>query len=164
MRAVHCTLVSNLGKYLSSNAFAKSYYGMYFNYSFTSFVNFIELIVNSFWSVVGILCCNGHPYQVCLSPTSRSTLRHFSSKISVLQVSTSASVLCSGKDGDTIDKGENKKSDASAAGSSDGTTNKGGGKGKDGGNNHLSCPKCGDPCTHVETFVCTYYWFINIHL
>ncbi|KAK7789261.1 hypothetical protein R5R35_007366 [Gryllus longicercus] len=26
------------------------------------------------------------------------------------------------------------------------------GTGKDGGN-HLSCPKCGDPCTHVETFV-----------
>lgn len=26
------------------------------------------------------------------------------------------------------------------------------GTGKDGGN-HLTCPKCGDPCTHVETFV-----------
>lgn len=26
------------------------------------------------------------------------------------------------------------------------------GTGKDGGD-HLSCPKCGDPCTHVETFV-----------
>ncbi|GFG34981.1 hypothetical protein Cfor_01086 [Coptotermes formosanus] len=31
-----------------------------------------------------------------------------------------------------------------------GTSGKG--TGKDGGN-HLTCPKCGDPCTHVETFV-----------
>ena len=22
------------------------------------------------------------------------------------------------------------------------------------GSGHLRCPKCGDPCTHVETFVC----------
>jgi ATP-dependent Clp protease ATP-binding subunit ClpX len=34
-----------------------------------------------------------------------------------------------------------------------GASNKG--TGKDGGN-HLTCPKCGDPCTHVETFVCEY--------
>jgi ATP-dependent Clp protease ATP-binding subunit ClpX len=34
-----------------------------------------------------------------------------------------------------------------------GSSNKG--TGKDGGN-HLTCPKCGDPCTHVETFVCKY--------
>lgn len=33
-----------------------------------------------------------------------------------------------------------------------GTTGHGTGKGKDGG--HLTCPKCGDPCTQVETFVC----------
>jgi ATP-dependent Clp protease ATP-binding subunit ClpX len=32
-----------------------------------------------------------------------------------------------------------------------GSSNKG--TGRDGGN-HLTCPKCGDPCTHVETFVC----------
>ena len=30
---------------------------------------------------------------------------------------------------------------------------KGPGKGKDG---QLCCPKCGKPCTHVETFVCKY--------
>ena len=29
------------------------------------------------------------------------------------------------------------------------------GKGNDGGHG-LSCPKCGDPCTHVETFVCMF--------
>ena len=23
--------------------------------------------------------------------------------------------------------------------------------------NTLTCPKCGDPCTHVETFVCEYF-------
>lgn len=37
-----------------------------------------------------------------------------------------------------------KKPSNTSAGSS--------GKGKDGGS-QLSCPKCGDPCTHVETFV-----------
>lgn len=31
-----------------------------------------------------------------------------------------------------------------------GTSGKG--TSKDGGN-HLTCPKCGDPCTHVETFM-----------
>uniref|UniRef100_A0A182Y487 Uncharacterized protein n=1 Tax=Anopheles stephensi TaxID=30069 RepID=A0A182Y487_ANOST len=57
----------------------------------------------------------------------------------------------------------------SAGGSGSGTTASGGGSssvgagGKDGGSgggkeppnkkNTLSCPKCGDPCTHVETFV-----------
>lgn len=37
-----------------------------------------------------------------------------------------------------------------------GTTNTTGGAngGKDG---QLCCPKCGNPCTHVETFVCMYY-------
>ncbi|XP_065212966.1 ATP-dependent Clp protease ATP-binding subunit clpX-like, mitochondrial [Planococcus citri] len=128
MRTVHCTLVSNLGKYLSSNAFTKSYY-------------------------VGIMCCNGHPYQLCLSPSNRSSVRTFSSKISIHKISTSAPVMCSGKDGNTVDKGESKSNAASSGGGSDGTTNKGSGKGKDGGGNHLSCPKCGDPCTHVETFV-----------
>ena len=29
------------------------------------------------------------------------------------------------------------------------------GTGKNGGT-HLTCPKCGDPCTHVETFVCKF--------
>lgn len=36
------------------------------------------------------------------------------------------------------------------AGTSGGGT--GGGK-----KNTLTCPKCGDPCTHVETFVCKYF-------
>jgi hypothetical protein len=61
----------------------------------------------------------------------------------------------SGGGGDTTDNGKDggKKSastggsgDKSASGSKDG-------KGKD-DKNQLCCPKCGDPCTHVETFVC----------
>lgn len=39
-----------------------------------------------------------------------------------------------------------------------GTSGKG--TGKDGGN-HLTCPKCGDPCTHVETFVCKYITLLS---
>lgn len=35
----------------------------------------------------------------------------------------------------------------------------GGGGDKKGGSNQLCCPKCGDPCTHVETFVCKYTVF-----
>jgi len=35
--------------------------------------------------------------------------------------------------------------------SSNGTSGSGSGGGK---KNTLTCPKCGDPCTHVETFVC----------
>lgn len=31
-----------------------------------------------------------------------------------------------------------------------------GGGGGGGKKNTLTCPKCGDPCTHVETFVCKY--------
>lgn len=38
------------------------------------------------------------------------------------------------------------KDAVSSGGSSSGS---GGGK-----KNMLTCPKCGDPCTHVETFVC----------
>ncbi|KAE8745187.1 hypothetical protein FOCC_FOCC008078 [Frankliniella occidentalis] len=37
--------------------------------------------------------------------------------------------------------------------SSGSTTTSDTGSGKDGGGNQLCCPKCGDPCTHVETFV-----------
>lgn len=34
------------------------------------------------------------------------------------------------------------------------TTGSGGDK-----KNTLTCPKCGDPCTHVETFVCKCWFF-----
>ena len=38
-----------------------------------------------------------------------------------------------------------------------------GGGDKKGGSNQLCCPKCGDPCTHVETFVCKYSHFLSLH-
>lgn len=37
-----------------------------------------------------------------------------------------------------------------------GTTTGGGGDKK----NNLICPKCGDPCTHVETFVCKFSYLL----
>lgn len=40
-----------------------------------------------------------------------------------------------------------------SGGSSSSTSSVGGGGGGGRNKNTLSCPKCGDPCTHVETFV-----------
>ena len=37
------------------------------------------------------------------------------------------------------------------------------GGGDKGGSGQLRCPKCGDPCTHVETFVCKLL-FIQAHI
>ncbi|CAD7092925.1 unnamed protein product, partial [Hermetia illucens] len=45
-----------------------------------------------------------------------------------------------------------KSKDASSTGGGS-TTSSGGGKEPPNKKNSLSCPKCGDPCTHVETFV-----------
>ncbi|EAL40794.4 AGAP002996-PD [Anopheles gambiae str. PEST] len=51
--------------------------------------------------------------------------------------------------------GNNSTTTASGSGGSVGAGGKDGGNGKEPPNkkNTLSCPKCGDPCTHVETFV-----------
>lgn len=98
------------------------------------------------------MCCNGHPYPICVSPLSRVALRSFSSQVSVLKISKT---VCSSEDDSSGNKGD-KKNPVEASGSSNGNKGKGSGKGKGGGNNaNLSCPKCGDPCSHVETFVCT---------
>ena len=53
---------------------------------------------------------------------------------------------------DTTTTGDDKKSKTpvTSGGKSGGDKGKGGKK----GGNQLCCPKCGDPCTHVETFVC----------
>lgn len=48
----------------------------------------------------------------------------------------------------------NKDAGASTTG---GTTGRDGGGGGGGKKNTLTCPKCGDPCTHVETFVCKFF-------
>uniref|UniRef100_A0A2K5CSU5 Caseinolytic mitochondrial matrix peptidase chaperone subunit X n=1 Tax=Aotus nancymaae TaxID=37293 RepID=A0A2K5CSU5_AOTNA len=53
----------------------------------------------------------------------------------------------------------NKKS------ASEGSSKKSGSGNSGKGGNQLRCPKCGDLCTHVETFVCKYYVFLNyLHL
>lgn len=59
--------------------------------------------------------------------------------------------------------GDGKGQDLKKTGSGNGT-NRGSGTGRDG----LTCPKCGDPCVHVETFVCkfkgTLFKIINMYL
>ncbi|CAG5134942.1 unnamed protein product [Candidula unifasciata] len=56
----------------------------------------------------------------------------------------------SSNSGDNVSDGGDKASSASAGGSGKGDDKGRGGKK---GSNQLRCPKCGDPCTHVETFV-----------
>lgn len=58
-------------------------------------------------------------------------------------------------DNNNNDKGNNASGDSSAGGGNGVGKDSGDGGGKEPPNkkNTLSCPKCGDPCTHVETFV-----------
>lgn len=108
------------------------------------------------------MCCNGHPYQICLSPSMSVNIRLFSTKFSVLRIYTSGSPMRCGTD-KTDDTTPHKGGSDFVSGEGS-NTGKGGGKGKDGGNNtHLSCPKCGDPCTRVETFVCKYFTPVSYH-
>ena len=61
----------------------------------------------------------------------------------------------SGDGGDTTEGNSGEKKSASSSGSSGSGTSSGSKNGKGGDDkNQLCCPKCGDPCTHVETFVC----------
>lgn len=60
----------------------------------------------------------------------------------------------------TCDKSSKDGSNTPGSGSGGSSASSSGGSGKDGNGkeppnkkNVLSCPKCGDPCTHVETFV-----------
>ncbi len=46
-----------------------------------------------------------------------------------------------------------------SVGEGSGKKNSSGNSGK--GGSQLRCPKCGDPCTHVETFVCEYFISYN---
>ena len=52
-------------------------------------------------------------------------------------------------------EGEVDKRETQTEVATDEKKGKQGGSGGNGG--HLRCPKCGSPCTHVETFVCKYY-------
>ncbi|KAK7602893.1 hypothetical protein V9T40_006867 [Parthenolecanium corni] len=128
MRSAPYILVSNFGKYLSNSAFSKSYY-------------------------IGVRCNNGHPYPIYVFSGAQNFLRSFSSKVSVLRVPASRDPPSGSGEDDSGNKGNDKTPGESFSSSSNGS-GKGTNKDKGGGNNsHLSCPKCGDPCTRVETFV-----------
>lgn len=71
---------------------------------------------------------------------------------------TTSGICCASTSGDggsrDIPPGRKSRgSSSSVGGSSGGSTTSGGSGGRGGKSGHLSCPKCGDPCTHVETFV-----------
>ena len=61
--------------------------------------------------------------------------------------------------GPKVTDGDKSSTTASADGA-------GGDKGGDkkGGGQQWWCPKCGDPCTHVDTFVCKYFSFYRFHI
>lgn len=72
---------------------------------------------------------------------------------------TTSGICCASTSGDggsrDIPPGRKSRgSSSSVGGSSGGSATSGGSGGRGGKSGHLSCPKCGDPCTHVETFVC----------
>lgn len=79
----------------------------------------------------------------CHLPAAEARFRYFSSSSS-----DSGSDSPSGGGGDKKTSGANR---SGAGGSGTGSKNA-----KGGDKNQLCCPKCGDPCTHVETFVCKY--------
>lgn len=70
----------------------------------------------------------------------------------------SSSSTGSSSGGDKVTDGGDKASSASAGGSGKGEDR---GKGGKKGSNQLRCPKCGDPCTHVETFVCKLFCYVE---
>ncbi|KAL8604463.1 hypothetical protein ACOMHN_042292 [Nucella lapillus] len=71
------------------------------------------------------------------------------------QSSSSSSSKSGGSGGDApTEGGGGDKSASPGSGGGDGSVSGGSKNGKGGGDkNQLCCPKCGDPCTHVETFV-----------
>uniref|UniRef100_A0A8C5MED8 ATP-dependent clpX-like chaperone, mitochondrial n=1 Tax=Leptobrachium leishanense TaxID=445787 RepID=A0A8C5MED8_9ANUR len=92
----------------------------------------------------GILCGRGH-LSVCRKTGSFET--YLLRKVSIRNFSAT-SVCFTSKDGTTKDgSGDGNKKSVSESGSKKSS----GGSGK--GGNQLRCPKCGDLCTHVETFV-----------
>uniref|UniRef100_U5ET70 Putative atp-dependent clp protease atp-binding subunit clpx n=1 Tax=Corethrella appendiculata TaxID=1370023 RepID=U5ET70_9DIPT len=83
------------------------------------------------------------------SPTSKTcTKRH------VRNFHVSSICDKSSKDNSTNPPGNSGGgSSTTSGGGNDGGNSSGGGKEPPNKKNTLSCPKCGDPCTHVETFV-----------
>lgn len=110
--------------------------------------------------LVGVRCNNGHPYPIYVFSGAQNFLRSFSSKVSVLRAPANRDPPSGGGEDDSGSKGSDK-TPGESFGSSGSGSGKGTNKDKGGGNNsHLSCPKCGDPCTRVETFVCKYLLLI----
>uniref|UniRef100_UPI00398E9447 caseinolytic mitochondrial matrix peptidase chaperone subunit Xa isoform X2 n=1 Tax=Pristiophorus japonicus TaxID=55135 RepID=UPI00398E9447 len=80
---------------------------------------------------------------------SMSFETHGGRKVPIRAFCETITVLAS-KDGGTKDtSGDSSKKSVSEGGSKRSSGSGGSGK----GGNQLRCPKCGDPCTHVETFV-----------
>lgn len=120
----------------------------------------MQQLMNFVHFAVGVRCNNGHPYPIYVFSGAQNFLRSFSSKVSVLRVPASRDPPSGSGEDDSGNKGNDKTPGESFSSSSNGS-GKGTNKDKGGGNNsHLSCPKCGDPCTRVETFVCEFLFFM----
>ncbi|XP_013869032.1 ATP-dependent Clp protease ATP-binding subunit clpX-like, mitochondrial isoform X2 [Austrofundulus limnaeus] len=91
------------------------------------------------------LSCNRIQLFSLSRPVARET--RFHPRVCVRSFSDTA-VCYASKDGTTKDSGN----DGGKKSASEGKRQSGSG-GSDKGGNQLRCPKCGDPCTHVETFV-----------
>lgn len=116
--------------------------------------------------LVGGKCSRQHVCHMLVSPNVRRTALRTYTANCVLPRLTTALLLehfgtpCISRynststtsGGGNVGKGTDK-----TAGS-----NSSSGGGKD-GHTHLTCPKCGDPCTHVETFVCTYLIILHFY-
>lgn len=91
----------------------------------------------------GLICSRIQLYSLS---RQRSRERHLPSKL-YLRTFSETTVCFASKDGTTKDGGSDGKKSVSEGKRLSGS----GGSGK--GGSQLRCPKCGDPCTHVETFV-----------
>ncbi|XP_022911418.2 ATP-dependent Clp protease ATP-binding subunit clpX-like, mitochondrial isoform X1 [Onthophagus taurus] len=106
--------------------------------------------------------------KICQQPSPSRTLSTSDSPLLLRSTPTSATCAVGGPPGDPPNNNATFSSSqgpprepsstttgnanaASPGGGGTTTTTSGGGSGKN--KNTLSCPKCGDPCTHVETFV-----------
>ncbi|XP_066557633.1 caseinolytic mitochondrial matrix peptidase chaperone subunit Xa isoform X1 [Amia ocellicauda] len=103
-----------------------------------------RLLLNS--AQKGISCSRVHLYALGRPGTHKV---HFIRRLPVRSFSETA-VYFASKDSTTKDgSGDGGKKSVGEGGGKRSTGSGNSGK----GGNHLCCPKCGDPCTHVETFV-----------
>uniref|UniRef100_A0A182N661 ClpX-type ZB domain-containing protein n=1 Tax=Anopheles dirus TaxID=7168 RepID=A0A182N661_9DIPT len=111
-----------------------------------------------------ILLCTSGPASPCAQSPQRGTHRtfHVSAVCDKSSSKDGGSGTGNGSNNNTPGGGSGASGSGTTASGAGGSSSVGGGagSGKDGGSkeppnkkNTLSCPKCGDPCTHVETFV-----------